>query len=131
MPSPTTIARIDHVVLYVADLDAAAAFYETALGLVVERRLESPALAQLRAGEALLDLIRTPGDRTGPTPIHHVALGVDDADLGPLRDHLKDIGAEPDDIKTRYGALGFGPSFTFRDPDGNLVEIKGTDKEQQ
>src|SRR3982074_492394 len=49
----TTAVRVkglDHVVLRVADMDRAIAFYEQVLGLHVERRLESIGLLQPRAG---------------------------------------------------------------------------------
>lgn len=124
-PVPLTIGQIDHVVLYAADVNASAAFYRRALGLCVERTLETPVLVQLRAGNALLDLTERPKDWPGPSPINHVAFGVEASDLEPLRQHLLKLGATPDTIKRRYGAKGFGPSFTFADPDGNIIEIKG------
>ena len=32
---------------------------------------------------------------------------------------------EPGDVAERYGAKGMGPSMYIRDPDGNVVELKG------
>src|SRR3981081_1395013 len=66
----TTAVRVkglDHVVLRVADMDRAMAFYEQVLGLHVERRLESIGLVQLRAGAAMIDLVpRTEEEEDGP-----------------------------------------------------------------
>jgi hypothetical protein len=28
-------------------------------------------------------------------------------------------------VAARYGALGLGPSMYIRDPDGNVIELKG------
>src|SRR5438045_8807838 len=58
--SALRVKGLDHVVLRVADMDRAIAFYEQVLGLHVERRLESIGLVQLRPGTALIDLVPRP-----------------------------------------------------------------------
>ena len=55
--SALEVHGIDHVVVRVADLDRALAFYEGALGCAVERRLDDLGLVQLRAGASLIDLV--------------------------------------------------------------------------
>jgi len=34
-------------------------------------------------------------------------------------------GVAPDRVEERFGADGIGPSMYLRDPDGNVVELKG------
>ena len=121
-----SIRRLDHVVLRVADLDRAIAFYRDVLGCREERRVESISLVQLRAGESLIDLIlaeSTPDAGTGN--MDHFALRIDPFDEAALRRHLEGQGVAVGEVATRYGAEGSGPSLYIEDPDGNTVELKG------
>jgi catechol 2,3-dioxygenase-like lactoylglutathione lyase family enzyme len=133
------VLGIDHVVLRVADLERALAFYETALGCAVERRLDELGLVQLRAGDALIDLVPldSPLGRAGGGPpadgarnVDHVALQIERFRAESLRAHLEAHGIEPGDVAMRYGARGNGPSMYVRDPDGNTVELKGPPEEK-
>jgi catechol 2,3-dioxygenase-like lactoylglutathione lyase family enzyme len=128
------ILGIDHVVLRVADLERALAFYCGVLGCREERRLEAIGLVQLRAGAALIDLVPVEGElgRMGGAPpgeegrnLDHLALRIADFDEAALRAHLSAHGVAPGEVATRYGAQGQGPSMYIRDPDGNTVELKG------
>jgi len=132
------VLGIDHVVLRVANLERSLAFYDTALGCAVERRLDELGLVQLRAGSALIDLVPLDsplGRAGGGTPIDdarnmdHVALQIERFEPDALRAHLEAHGIEPGDVATRYGARGNGPSMYVRDPDGNTVELKGPPEE--
>jgi catechol 2,3-dioxygenase-like lactoylglutathione lyase family enzyme len=132
------VLGIDHVVLRVANLERSLAFYETALGCAVERRLDELGLVQLRAGSALIDLVPLDsplGRAGGGTPIDHarnmdhVALQIERFEPEALRAHLGAHGLEPGDVASRYGAQGNGPSMYLRDPDGNKVELKGPPEE--
>ncbi len=119
------ILGIDHVVLRVADLERAIAFYEGVLGAKVERRAEKFGLVQLRAGRSLIDLIEAPEkDREGAN-MDHFALRFEPFDEAAIRAHLETHGIEAGEVKTRYGAEGNGPSLYIEDPDGNRVELKG------
>ena len=62
MPAPFNIVGIDHVVLRAADPTKLERFYLDALGLTFEKRQGE--LAQLRAGNALIDIV--PADEAGP-----------------------------------------------------------------
>jgi catechol 2,3-dioxygenase-like lactoylglutathione lyase family enzyme len=62
MPVPFNIVGIDHVVLRAADPTKLERFYLDALGLTFEKRQGE--LAQLRAGNALIDIV--PADEAGP-----------------------------------------------------------------
>ena len=121
-----SIRRLDHVVLRVADLERAIAFYRDVLGCQEERRVESISLVQMRAGESLIDLILAPAqpDAEGGN-MDHFALRIDPFDEGALRRHLEARGVEVGEVASRYGAEGEGPSIYIKDPDGNTVELKG------
>jgi catechol 2,3-dioxygenase-like lactoylglutathione lyase family enzyme len=131
---PLTLRGLDHVVLRVRDLEASLRFYQGALGCVVERRSDAIGLIQLRAGASLIDLVPLDsplGKAGGAGPgdegrnVDHFALALADFDEPALRAHLQDRGIEPGDVAERYGASGMGPSMYLRDPDGNVVELKG------
>ena len=121
-----SIRRLDHVVLRVADLDRAIAFYRDVLGCQEERRVESIPLIQMRAGEALIDLTlaTSPPDAEAGN-MDHFALRIDPFDEDALRRHLEAQGVEAGEVASRYGAEGLGPSLYIQDPDGNTVELKG------
>ena len=57
--------------------------------------------------------------------VDHVCLRIEPFDVAALATHLRSHGIEPGEVGTRYGADGFGPSMYLRDPDGNVVELKG------
>jgi catechol 2,3-dioxygenase-like lactoylglutathione lyase family enzyme len=127
------IEGIDHVVLRVGDVRRSLRFYCDVLGCSVERQSEALGLYQLRAGRSLIDLVAVDsplGKAGGPPPgpgrnVDHVALRLESFDESTLRAHLAAHGVEPGDVGQRYGAEGMGPSMYVRDPDGNVVELKG------
>jgi catechol 2,3-dioxygenase-like lactoylglutathione lyase family enzyme len=134
MPAPVRVLGIDHVVLRVSDVERALRFYGEILGCREERRVEKLGLYQLRAGSALIDLVdlRGPlGEMGGGPPgaqgrnVDHFALRIERLDESALREHLKAHGVDPGEVDRRYGADGYGPSMYVRDPDGNVVELKG------
>ena len=59
--NPINITRIDHVVIRVRNLDAMIDFYCDVLGCRLERGPGEAGLAQLRAGESLIDLVDAAG----------------------------------------------------------------------
>jgi catechol 2,3-dioxygenase-like lactoylglutathione lyase family enzyme len=128
------IRAIDHVVLRVRDLERALRFWCGTLGCREERRLDELGLVQLRAGASLVDLVDVAGPhgrRFGEPPgesgrnVDHVALQLEAFDEAAIRAHLAANGVESGEVSTVYGAEGMGPSFYVRDPDGNVVELKG------
>ena len=132
--SAIEIQGLDHVVLRVADLERSIAFYESVLGLPVERRIDELGLVQLRAGQSLIDLVgidtklgQAGGGEVAPDGrnVDHFAVALARFDEPALRAHLEAQGVEAGDTGRRYGALGYGPSIYIRDPDGNVVELKG------
>ncbi len=120
---------LDHVVLRVADQAASRAFYEQMLGCTLEFINEPIRLVQLRFGDALIDLL--PAE--GPTPprglgMDHVCLSIRCDDLAAVAKTLKARGVDVDDeVRSRRGAWGVGPSIYIRDPDGYQIELKPRD----
>ncbi len=135
--SPVDIQGLDHVVIRVADLERALAFYRDALGCAEERRIDGIGLVQLRAGASLIDLVpvdsplgragggAAPAAGAGGRNMDHFALQIASFDADAIRAHLLSHGIEAGEVGRRYGAQGNGPSIYLLDPDGNTVELKG------
>jgi len=123
--SALRVKGLDHVVLRVADMARAVAFYEEVLGLHVERRLESIGLVQLRAGAAMIDLVPRTEDEDMGRNMDHFAVQIAEMDVPALTAHLRRHGIDPGEVRRRYGAEGYGSSIYITDPDGNTVELKG------
>ena len=119
------VKGLDHIVLRVADIDRAIAFYEEVLGLHVERRLAEIGLVQLRAGAAMIDLVPRSEDEDEGRNMDHFAVQIERIDVPALTVHLQRHGIDPGEVRRRYGAEGYGPSIYITDPDGNTVELKG------
>ena len=131
---PIGVRGLDHIVLRVADLDAMIAFYGEVLGCPVERRLDDIGLIQLRAGQALIDLVPAAsklGQEGGAPPgvggrnLDHLCLRIEPFDEAAIRQHLDAHGVAAGPVETRYGAEGDGPSIYLLDPERNTVELKG------
>ena len=132
--STPNILGLDHVVLRVTDLDRARDFYCDVLGCRVEVFQRKIGLLQLRAGDSLIDLVPVDGQlgRMGGAPpdtegrnMDHFCLRVGPFDSEAILAHLRTHGVDPGKVEQRYGAEGMGPSIYLRDPDGNVVELKG------
>jgi len=124
-----TIDRIDHIVLNVADVEIAAAWYQRVRGM--EREDYGPhRRTALKFGGQKINLrpaetdvgswITGTNDRPGAGDLCFVtAIGPDEVIA-----HLRDCGvAILEGPVSRDGALGAIRSVYCRDPDGNLVEI--------
>ena len=127
MAVPFEVEEIDHVVLRCHDQDRMLDFYVRILGLIEERRLEAIGLIQLRAGRSLVDLVPDAGGVPREHPnVDHLCLAIATSDLDEVVRYLARAGVgtigEP---MVRYGARGYGPSIYCRDPEGNVVELKG------
>jgi catechol 2,3-dioxygenase-like lactoylglutathione lyase family enzyme len=129
------ILDIDHLVLRVADLQPMLHFYGEVLGCRIERRQDAIGLVQLRAGRSLIDLVpvdgplgRAGGAAPGPQGrnLDHFCLRIEPFDEAALREWLADHGLSAGPVEMRYGAQGEGPSLYLCDPEGNVVELKGS-----
>jgi catechol 2,3-dioxygenase-like lactoylglutathione lyase family enzyme len=128
------VQHIDHVVLRTSRLQAMRAFYCDVLGCTVERTLSPEiGLTQLRAGQALIDLVdvdselgHAGGAAAGATGrnLDHLCLRIAAIEEPALKAWLQQHGVEMGPVATRYGADGFGPSVYISDPDGNTIELR-------
>ena len=128
------ISQIDHIVLRVRDIDTMLRFYVEVLGCTLELTQQDLGLYQLRAGQALIDLVPVDGKlgrMGGAAPgqeglnLDHFCLRIEPFEPEQLSSWLAGKGASPSEVARRYGAEGYGPSLYFSDHEGNLVELKG------
>jgi catechol 2,3-dioxygenase-like lactoylglutathione lyase family enzyme len=125
--APFAVRGIDHVVYRVRDPERMVAFYQEVLGCRVDHRQEQLGLVHLRAGTALVDLVRAEGPLPEPEQgnVAHLCLRIDPWEPGRLADHFAALGIAITLAGANYGAEGTGPSLYLRDPEGNLLELKG------
>ncbi len=123
MTNPIVVQGFDHIVLRIADKTRMLAFYTEVLGLT-----------HVRAGSQMIDLItldgplgRKGGDGPAATGrnLDHLALQVRPFDEAAIRAHLATHDVPVIEEGDRYGADGDGFSLYIRDPEGNVVELKG------
>lgn len=110
------------------------AFYCDVLGCTIERTLSSEiGLTQLRAGQALIDLVDVEsrlGQAGGAAPgssgrnLDHLCLQLAAIERHELLNWLQQHGIAAGPFETRYGAAGFGPSVYIGDPEGNIIELR-------
>lgn len=135
-PTPSfTVQHIDHVVLRVASLESAMAFYCDVLGCKVARRRDDLGLIHLSAGASMIDLVALDGKlgrRGGAGPakegrnVDHLCLRVEPFDEEALTLYLAAHNIPIHGAAAvNFGAEGEGLSLYISDPDGNTVELKG------
>jgi catechol 2,3-dioxygenase-like lactoylglutathione lyase family enzyme len=121
------LKAIDHVEVFVRDLEQAKAWYGDVLGLTeVCRWHPEPIMIGVGGTKLALFLAKgggpmTPGVRQAQPPIrwHRVAFGTDEAGFARAQEHLQEKGIKfrgPVDHRTAW-------SIYFDDPDGNPLEI--------
>lgn len=128
------ILGLDHIVVRTSNLPAMLKFYGEFLGCKLERELdEAVGLVQLRAGNALIDLVTVESElgrlgggqpRQDGRNIDHFCLCIAELDEAELLAHLRTHDIKHSDFAERYGAQGFGRSIYIDDPEGNVVELK-------
>ena len=132
--NPIAVQGFDHIVLRIRDKGRMLGFYQDVLGLTVDRDRPELGLTHIRAGAQMIDLItldgplgRMGGAAPGPEGrnLDHFALQVRPFDEAQIRQHLAAQGVPVVEEGQRYGADGEGFSLYVRDPEGNLVELKG------
>ncbi len=132
--NPLNLARIDHVVIRANNIERLIAFYCDVLGCRLERGPGELGLAQLRAGDSLIDLVDVLGplgaaggeapDGRAPN-MDHVCFFVEPWDADSILEYLHAKGVETGEVEVRYGSTGMGPSIYLCDPEGNNLELKG------
>lgn len=128
------VRKIDHLVLRSSNVPDLVRFYREVLGCEVERELPPESgLTQLRAGDALIDIVSVDSKlgRAGGGPpgqsgnnLDHFCLELAAVSERELRSWLESHGLVCGPFQTRYGAAGFGESVYIQDPDGNTVELR-------
>lgn len=119
---PFTAQRIDHVEVFVRDLEAAARWYREVLGLEELMRWD-PEPVMIGVGGTKLALFQadsSPRKDPGDAPHWHLTAWHTDVDgFAAAQEHLKSLG-----IPFR-GPIDHGRanSVYFDDPDGNPLEI--------
>ena len=122
-----TVAQIDHVEVFVRDLEKAAKWYLETLGLQEIQRWQ-PEPIMIGAGSTKLalfkargDVPKTPGVRQAQPAFrwHRVAWKTDKEGFEQAQAHLNELGVKfggPVDHQVAW-------SIYFDDPDGNPLEI--------
>ena len=128
------IACIDHVVLRTTKIEEMVQFYCNVLGCNIERETaDDTGLIQLRAGNALIDLVEVDSQlgRSGGGPptatennLDHFCLQLKPVSEAEINEHLSKHGIDKGSFHSRYGAQGFGKSIYINDPQGNTVELR-------
>ncbi len=128
------VAGIDHIVLRTTKLNEMLKFYCEVLGCKVERETSYEiGITQLRAGSALIDLVRVDskiGKLGGGPPsktennVDHFCLQLKKISEEEIKSHLESHGISVGDFSDRYGAQGTGRSVYIKDPEGNTVELR-------
>ncbi len=128
------VAGIDHIVLRTTKLQAMLEFYNGILGCRIERETSpKTGLTQLRAGNALIDLVVVDsklGKLGGGAPtqtgnnVDHFCLQLKSISEEEIKAYLESNGVEAGEFENRYGAQGFGKSVYVKDPEGNVVELR-------
>ena len=124
MTSTTTgIRRIANVVVPVADVDRAIAFYTEQLGM--EKRTDVPFGGEYRwvevapAGAETVIALAPPG-AGGESGNRVTGISLETADIDGLHTRLRDGGVDVDAEVSRMGD-GVPPLFWFRDHEGNTL----------
>ena len=119
------IEHLDHLVLTVANIDATAAFYTSALGMELVTFNNRRAL---RFGEQKINLHQA-GNEFEPKAAHPMPGSADLCFITktPLEDVILQLTSKKFAIELgpveRFGAVGKMRSIYLRDPDSNLIEI--------
>jgi catechol-2,3-dioxygenase len=121
------ITRLNHAVLFVRDIEIAAAFYHEAIGLVELQRPDGMRAIFLRSPDGGnhhdLGLFEVgpdaPRPARGMTGLYHLAWEVDTIEtLAAMATSLRSLGA-----LTGSSDHGVSKSLYGRDPDGNEFEV--------
>jgi catechol-2,3-dioxygenase len=125
---------IDHIVLRTENYRELINFYCDVIGCSLERETSAEfGLTQLRAGNALIDIVDVAGElgksggaAPGPTGnnLDHFCLQIEAFDETELIHYLQSHDIDCGEFHQRNGAQGMGRSLYINDIDGNTVELR-------
>ncbi len=124
---------IDHIVLRTDLYQELIEFYCRVLGCTIERVApDEIGLTQLRAGNALIDIVDVNGKLGkpgGPAPqgtgnnVDHFCLQIEPFEERELKAYLESCGVACGEFEERYGAQGMKRSIYLQDIAGNNIEL--------
>ena len=120
------IARLDHLVLTVVDIDKTVEFYTKVLGM--EKEIFKGSRIALKFGNQKINLHKL-GNEFEPKAFNVKNGSVDlcfiiNTPLIEAKNYIESLGIEIEEgIVSRTGALGEIESIYLRDPDKNLIEL--------
>jgi glyoxylase I family protein len=125
---------IDHIVLRTDRYRELIEFYCDIIGCSLERETSPEfGLTQLRAGNALIDIVDVAGELgrqggaaagTSGRNMDHFCLQIEAFDEVELIGYLQSHGIDCGEFQQRYGAEGMGRSLYLSDIAGNTVELR-------
>jgi len=133
--------RLDHIVLWTKDPQAAIDFYSRVVGLTPLRASEfetgeAPFPSVRVCEDSIIDLMpiemaaglgaSAKAEGSAGNPVNHVCLALTKAEFDALERRLQAQGVNTGARMNRtYGARGWAPeAFYFADPDGNVIEAR-------
>jgi len=120
------IARLDHLVLTVVDIDKTVEFYTKVLGM--EKEIFKGSRIALKFGNQKINLHKL-GNEFEPKAFNVKNGSADlcfiiNTPLIEAKNYIESLGIEIEEgIVSRTGALGEIESIYLRDPDKNLIEL--------
>jgi catechol 2,3-dioxygenase-like lactoylglutathione lyase family enzyme len=112
---PLDVATLNHVTLFVSNVDRSVAFYQRLLGLPVMSRQDNG--INLAAGSSFVGIYAAQNDAR--PHINHFCLGVERFDVDQAMKACADQG-----VKGRVRMRGDVKEFYFNDPDGLSVQLQ-------
>lgn len=129
-----TPKAIDHIVLRTDRYQELIDFYCNVIHCTFERASSDElGLTQLRAGNALIDIVDVNGkigQSGGPAPqetgnnVDHFCLQIEPFEEHELQTYLEGCGVVCGEFQDRYGAQGMGRSIYIKDIAGNNLELR-------
>lgn len=112
---------IDHIVLYVRDVERSVRFYVDVLGMTVKS--QSSGHAFLRCGDQLFGVFAADGDEDmgRGVELSHLAFNVDKGGVAAIKHALAARGVDA------HGRRADPDCIYFNDPDGHSLQIVATD----
>ena len=109
---------INHVSMAVTDVEKAAAFYKSLLGLNEVSRPGNGGI-NLGLGSGFLGLYKLPN----PGTVNHFCIGVDDFDPDAMAERLKQQGIQATVDRNPANRTSGGDQLYFTDPDKTRVQL--------